>query len=83
MQAPNCEEIEIAADTFGQVDELVRISQVKELETAGEHLAKDLGASGLSKDFKIGYELGLQAARVTLAGNAQLVMRGIDSKTLL
>lgn len=37
--------------------------EIKELEEFGDQRAIALGATGLSTDFRIGYELGLATAR--------------------
>ena len=83
MQAPNAEQIETAADTINKVPSFVRASQTKELHSFGEVRAQALGVSGLSLDFVKGYELGLQTARIALAGSGLLVMKGVKADDLL
>lgn len=66
MIIPNAENIEVAADTLGTVEEWITEDQAKELHTAiGEEMAKKLGVSfPLSDDFEEGYQLGIQTARL-------------------
>lgn len=69
MIAPSTQMIEIASDSLDKVDDFIRRAQRVELASFGEERAKAIGATGLSEDFQRGYELGLQTARVFLAGN--------------
>jgi hypothetical protein len=95
MLAPNVEQIESAADMlsvkgtgaphadYPRVPDAVRKSQMKELSSFGDARAIAIGASGVSKDFQIGYVLGLQAARVVLAGSSTLAEKGVDPSNVL
>lgn len=84
MIIPNAEQIEGAADslvkggpTWGRAD------QQKELDSFGAERAKTLGASGLSDDFRRGYELGIQAARTVVAGSVIIAIKNIDPRDVL
>lgn len=67
MIAPSAMFIEMGADMLGTVPEPVATSQLKELQSFGDHRAQLLGATGLSADFQKGYELGLSTARAVIA----------------
>jgi hypothetical protein len=71
MLAPPAELIEIAADELreDELDEAIRIQQLKELHTAS---GRDC------EDFEKGYELGLQTARVWLRGNLAAVQAKVE-----
>lgn len=56
--------IESAADEVPKLEQWIRDDQQKELSSFGDARAKQLGATGLSDDFRKGYELGLQVGRV-------------------
>lgn len=61
--------IEMGADMLKSVPEWIQQSQRKELHVFGDARAQTLGASGVSNDFQIGYELGLETMRAVLRGN--------------
>jgi hypothetical protein len=67
MQSPAAMFIEAAAEGLKNVPAWLRESQLKELHSFGDARAQALGATGVSEDFKKGYELGLQTGRVLLA----------------
>jgi hypothetical protein len=67
MQVPSAETILTAADSLKKLSISFREDQIKELEKCGQSLAKGLRATDLSVDLKIGYELGLQTARIMIA----------------
>jgi hypothetical protein len=84
MQTPAVMFIESAVDSFKdpKYDKL-KASQQQELTSFGDYRAQQLGATGLSNDFRKGYELGLSTARVILAGSAALVLKGITPSDVL
>ena len=83
MQSPAVMFIEAAVDSFKDVPQWLRESQQKELTSFGDARAQRLGATGLSEDFRKGYELGLDTARAILAMNPTLSMKGIKAADLL
>lgn len=83
MQAPNAEQIEMAADNLESVPQFVRESQLKELNSFGSHRAELMGASGLSVDFQKGYELGLRVARVVISQSMAVVIAKIKPEDIL
>lgn len=82
MQIPSVMFIEAAMDTLKDLSDDQKAGQEKELMALGDARAKQLGASGLSDDFKIGYQLGLQTGRVMNAGSPLLAINNIDSSKL-
>ena len=58
-------------------------AQVKELAEFGDARARELGASGLTKDFTLGYELGLATARALLSQSGAVHSKGLDPGTIL
>lgn len=86
MQAPAAMFIEAAADQLKKYDitpNWIKQAQRKELTAFGSARAQELKATGLTEDFVIGYELGLETARVILIMNPQLQQSGIDPKDIL
>lgn len=83
MIAPAVMWIESAADSLKSAPDFIRDSQMKELTSFGDARAKQIGASGVSDDFKKGYELGLQTARTVLATSATLIMKGVNPLEVL
>lgn len=83
MQAPPAMNIEMAADSMKNLNEFVRESQMKELNSFGDARAQAIGATGLSEDFKKGYELGLQTARSVLLMSGTLVVHNVKPEDLL
>jgi hypothetical protein len=85
MVIPAAMNIESAVDMLGNVPEVARQAQRKELVAAvGAPAAKKLGLNfPLSDQEKIAYELGLQTARAFLSGSAALVLKGVDPKQVL
>lgn len=82
MTAPSVLLIEMAADVLcsrhqTEGERFIRHSQSRELQTFGDGRAKKLGASGLSDDFKLGYALGMETARMYLQGNPLAVEAGV------
>ena len=77
MLSPAAMMIEAAADALPNVKQSMRDSQQRELSSFGDVRAQKLGASGLSDDFRKGYELGLQTARTVLAGSPLLALSNI------
>jgi hypothetical protein len=69
----------------GGMPKWLRDSQLQELSAAiGENTAEQMGVQfPISDDFKKGYELGLQAARVVLASSVQLSVGGIKAQDVL
>jgi hypothetical protein len=76
MQYPSAMFIESAQDMLkdGAVSEEGRAIQIKEYQSATGNQNPDCAAA---------YELGLQTARVMLAGSPKLFMNGIDPKDVL
>jgi hypothetical protein len=74
MVVPNAENIETATDQLGNLSDFIRTHQIKELHAA---------RSTVSSDFEAGYELGLQTARVFLAGSAILLLNKIKPEDVL
>jgi hypothetical protein len=83
MIAPNAETIEMAADNLKSVPDFIQKSQIQELQSFGDVRAQGIGASGLTEDFKVGYALGLQTARMILATSAVLAIKGVDPLQVL
>jgi hypothetical protein len=83
MVIPAAMNIEMAADSLKTVTALVKLDQLSELKSFGDTRAQDIGASGLSEDFKRGYELGLQVARVMIAGSVEVVLKGVNPEHVL
>jgi hypothetical protein len=83
MQAPNAEQIEMAADNLNSVPQFIQESQLKELNSFGDHRAKLIGASGLSVDFQKGYQLGLRVARVVISQSMAVVLAKIPPEDIL
>jgi hypothetical protein len=67
MEVPAAGFIEAAQDMLKTVPDDVREDQQRELTAFGDGRARQLGASGVSTDFRKGYELGLQVVRVLIA----------------
>lgn len=67
MISPSVMWIEAAKDMLNGLSETQKESQQKELTSFGDSRAQQLGATGLSDDFRRGYELGLQTMRVCIA----------------
>lgn len=78
MVVPSVMMIEIAKDSLKSLPEEQTVSQRKELRSFGDYRAKQLGATGLSEDFQLGYELGLMTLRVLLKMNPNAVKAGVD-----
>lgn len=77
MLSPNAEQIETATDQLKSGTALppwLRQSQLKEL-----HVAR----GDQSTDFALGYELGLQTARVAIAQNVAIAVAGIKASDVL
>ena len=83
MLSPAVMFIEAAIDDLKNVPQFIADSQKRELVSLGAPRAQKAGASGLTPDFTAGYMLGLQTARVILAGSAALVIKGVNSKDVL
>jgi hypothetical protein len=96
MKAPNAEQIEGAAEILSRdlatgptmyplVTQFLLDMQIKELESAmGAAALKQLGIGyPMSMDFKAGYQLGVQAARVVMAASAILILAGVKPEDVL
>ena len=83
MIVPAAMDIESAADSLKNLPHWIHDDQLKELAAFGDARAKELGASGVSDDFKIGYLLALQTARVMIASSAELATKGADPNKVL
>lgn len=75
--------IEAAIDQLPSLSEFVREDQLKELGSLGDVRAQKAGASGVTRDFQAGYQLGLQTARVILQGSVTLQFKGINPSDVL
>lgn len=71
------------AERLKAMDPKWREIQRKEFRTIGEARAKQYGASGLTEDFIVGYELAMATARSMLAGSAELILKGADPEKVL
>lgn len=58
-------------------------AQVKELATFGNARARELGATGLTKDLTVGYQLGLATARAILYQCGAIHSKGLDPTEIL
>ena len=78
MIAPNAEQIETAIDQLksGTVPQWMLDSQKKELHSAGPE-------GYATNDFANGYELGLQTARVVIAGSVAVNLANIKPSDVL
>jgi hypothetical protein len=83
MIIPAAMNLESAADMLKDVPKWVRDDQQKELSSFGDARAQRLGATGLSDDFRKGYEFGLQTARALVAQSAELILKGADPQNVL
>ena len=83
MIIPDAESIEGAADDLKTVDPKWLADQQTELSSFGPGRAIALGASGLSGDFRIGYELGIQTARLMVTNNAALILAKVKPEDVL
>lgn len=72
MIAPNAEDLEQAAGQIALVPASVMEAQMQELRAFGAVRLQRIGATGLTTDVEVGYELGLQAARVRIADCAAM-----------
>ena len=85
MIVPAAMNIESAVDMLKDVPAEVKTDQRLELISAiGADTATKLGITyPVPKEFLVGYELGLQVARVMLLGSAALAIKGVDPKDVL
>lgn len=83
MQSPPVMFIESAVDTFKSLPDWIRQSQQRELTSFGDVRAQEFGANGLSNDFRKGYELGLQTARVVIMGSVEINLKGVKPEDVL
>lgn len=86
MMSPAVMMIEIALERMVKPDylpEWLKESQRKELKSAGDTRVQKIGATGLSEDFVLGYELGLATARTVLAMSPALTLKGIKPEDVL
>jgi hypothetical protein len=75
--------IESAVDSFKDLPQWIRDSQQEELTSFGDVRAQRLGATGLSDDFRKGYELGLNTARTVIAMSGALRLKGVKASDVL
>ena len=78
MVSPAVMFIETAADSLKDRQPWLVASQLSELQSFGDERAEEIGATGLTDDFKKGYELGLQTARVLLMGMPAAVLNKVE-----
>lgn len=83
MLAPAVMFIEMAQDSIKGVPTWLLEDQQLELSSFGDVRVKQFGASGLTSDFRSGYQLGIQTARMVLAASAVLAANKITSTNLL
>ena len=87
MLAPNAEQIETAAEQLKRLRleaNGILLSQYKELKAFGPTRANEIGAlEGLSSDLALGYELGLQVARVVISQSIAISQAGIKPEEVL
>lgn len=83
MISPSVMMIEAAVDSFKSLPQWLRESQQNELTSFGDDRAKQLGATGLSDDFRKGYELGLNTARTVLATSVTLELKEVEASDVL
>lgn len=83
FQIPPAGSIELALDELEVLPATIKGGQISELASIGDSGARKAGASGLSADFKAGYTLALQVARVVIGSNTLLELKGIDASELL
>lgn len=74
MQVPSAEFIEAARDRVPKLSEFTYTDQVKELTEA-------LGY--VTEDFKQGYTLGLETARVIIATSPAVITKGVNPDDVL
>lgn len=82
-QSPAAMFIEAAATSFHQADLIMLDSQQKELTAFGDERVRELGVKGLNNDFRMGYALGLQTARMIMAGSPALRLKGVNPGEVL
>jgi hypothetical protein len=83
MIAPPAEILEEAADSWDEDSNPIMKAQVAELNSFGAVRAEKLGATGLSPDFVLGYQFGLQVARTMIMQSAAIVMAGVKPEDVL
>ena len=83
MVFPAAMNVYAGAELLKNMDPKWRELQRKEFSVIGAARAKVYGASWLSVDFLIGYELGLATARAMLKGSAELALKGVDPENVL
>ena len=71
------------AELLKSMDPKYREDQRKEFVDIGVKRAREYGASGLTVDLILGYELGLPTARAMIAQSGELVMKGVDPEKVL
>jgi hypothetical protein len=83
MQIPSAMFIESAADSLKAGKTAGHDDQQRELSEFGDVRAQAIGASGLSNDFRRGYELGLETAREMIFTNVALRRKGVVPEDVL
>jgi hypothetical protein len=83
MIAPSDDIIEEAIEQLGTISPFIRDNQRNELRSIGDTRAKSAGASGVTVDFVMGYELGLQTARVMIASSPALAVANVKPGDVL
>lgn len=82
MISPSVMFIEMGQDHLKSLPDWLKESQQKELTSFGDYRAREVGATGLSDDFRKGYELGLSTARAIIATSVA-AMKGGASQDIL
>lgn len=83
MIIPAAMNIYSGADMLKKMDPRSRELQRREFAVIGDARAREYGASGLTEDLTVGYELGLATARAILFGSAELVLHRADPSKVL
>jgi hypothetical protein len=83
MKIPSVGWIEQAAESLKRADPRMIAAQEKQLDSFGAARAKQLGATDLTRDFQLGYLLGLQTARIVLSISTELGKKGIEPDSVL
>lgn len=81
--APSAAVIQQAVNDLPGADVNTRVMQQSALSAFGDAGARSAGASGLSNDFRKGYELALQVAREVIAANSLVIQFNIDPTQIL
>ncbi len=59
------------------------VPELRELRLLGDARIQNLGASGISTDFEIGYLVGLETARIIVSGSMKLALAKVNPDDVL